>query len=84
MKNELYKEYIDWLKEKKKIGNKSAHDYVSRVKRAKLIESFERVNDLYIKNLEDNCEFISLSTSVKSQIRRSLRLYIEFLNNINN
>lgn len=76
----MYKDFINWLIEEKHMGQKSAHDYSSRLKRVITFISTEQISDQTIDELDKNDSFKSLSMSVKSQMRRTVRLYLEFLN----
>lgn len=73
-----YLEYSEWLKETKGISAKSVHDYVSRLKRIVKLIGEENINDKTLTILECNNNFQNFSMSVKSQMRRTLKLYIEF------
>jgi len=78
--SELLVEYRNWLIEQKNIKNKSAHDYVSRLKRAIQLLDGEKINNDTLLRLKEIEEFNSLSVSVRSQIRRAVRLFNEFQN----
>ena len=55
-------------------------DILSRLKRASTfinIDSYKR-GDSALLNLERKSNFLTLSVGVKSQLRRSVRLYFEF------
>jgi hypothetical protein len=62
----------------------SARDYVSRLKRAVELNHESGVAlssvpaDEFIMHLERNDEFRGLTTSVKSHLRKTVRLYKEF------
>ncbi|MEW9053066.1 MAG: hypothetical protein AB2392_18040 [Neobacillus sp.] len=73
--------FRQWLLDNKGLMKKSAGDVVSRVKRVnKLIHlephtSYEGI----VMILEKNEEFSKLSTFVKPQLKHSIRMYKEFI-----
>ena len=72
--------YKNWLQNYKHISHKVAMDNVSRVKRALSILGEDNITLHSLENLEINDDFKSLSVSVKSQIRRAVKLFIEYAN----
>ena len=62
----------------KKLSTKSARDVQSRLARALKILNKEEVTFDSIALLEEKEDFKCLSISVKSQLRRSIRLYCEY------
>ena len=74
----MFTEYSKWLIESKNLGAKSAHDYASRLRRAAQLLDCEEFNFDSLDRLNTIEEFTRLSMSVKSQIRRAVRLYLEF------
>lgn len=73
--------YTNWLSDEKGIGNKSAHDYASRLKRASQLLGESDIDSTTLEKLAMIEDFSSLSISVKSQIRRAVRLYCEYIEN---
>jgi len=74
-------DFKNWLLTNKKISTKSAADVLSRLSRAKAIVGVEIDNipiDEILMYLARQSEFGTLSVSVKSQLRRALKLYDEF------
>jgi DNA (cytosine-5)-methyltransferase 1 len=69
--------YKSWLMSEKNYGKRSANDSLSRLKRARDIYNSE-LDDYYIFELERTEEFKSLTTTVRSQLKNSIRLYSEF------
>lgn len=67
-----------WLDEKTKYTKATKSNIVSRLKRADDIIPIV-LEDVYIFNLSNQTEFQNMSVSVKSQIRRAIRLYLEFV-----
>lgn len=75
----FYQEYESWLLNCKGISKKAAHDYSSRIRRVVKILVIDEVDKNTIGELEKSESFKVLSVSVKSQLRRALKLYTEFL-----
>ena len=76
MKNTV--EFKKWLDEKTNYTKATKSNIVSRLKRADGIIPIV-VEDVYLFNLSNQPEFQNMSVSVKSQIRRAIRLYLEFM-----
>lgn len=71
-------EFKEWLKKEKGYSEKSARDVQSRLKRATtFLKDKEKENP--IAELENINEFKALSISVKSQLRKSIKLHNEFI-----
>lgn len=70
--------FSEWLEIEKGMSRKSSHDAASRLKRAMNILGTEYVTGEELNLLEEKDEFTSLSITVRSQLRRALRLYAEF------
>lgn len=76
------KAFRDWLKNDKGLSERTCNDVVSRIKRADRISPIGRCGiDEYLTELGEEASFIELSSSVKSQMKRSLKLLIEYLDN---
>ena len=73
-----YSEFLTWLLENKNMNIRSAKDVVSRLKRALLIIQCDELNNRSIHALNSEANFLDLSVSVKSHLRRAISLYIEF------
>lgn len=71
-------DFKKWQEEYKQITHKVAMDNSSRVKRALDMLDTDNITQSCLANLEMNDRFKNLSPSVKSQIRKAVRLYIEF------
>lgn len=69
-----------WLIKAKGLSEKSSRDVVSRLKRVQRIHSFKSGDkENKILNALAECdEFNNLSMFIRSQLRRSVRLYKEF------
>lgn len=70
--------FEEWMINKKGYSWKSAHDVISRQKRVRNILSIQTFNTRTIDALEKNIAFKKLSMSVKSQLRKCVRLFLEF------
>ena len=68
-----------WLTENKNYSDKVISNTVSRFKRANNISPWFD-DPVYQYQLEQTDEFKSLSTAVRSQIKKSVKLYSEFVN----
>ncbi len=77
MDNESFKE---WLTEEKGLSARVAKDVLSRLNRGKSFIDYDSAMpiDEVLMLLERRPDFISLTRSVKSQIRRALRLHCEY------
>lgn len=73
-----YDEFKKWLIGKERYTDASIKDIVSRLRRANNILSFQS-EDIYLFKLNQCEEFQKASVSVKSQIRRAVRLYFQYL-----
>lgn len=73
--------FDQWLKEKFNYIDKSARDVRSRVKRAsKYIDPTKNVSDdELVFTMTQHPEFKILSMTVRSQLKRSIKLYREYL-----
>ena len=76
------KAFSEWLVETKCLTERSSRDVVSRLKRVLVLINKSEITEDTLQMLENNNEFQVLSMSVKSQLRRSVRLYFEY-NRIN-
>lgn len=74
-------DFKEWLISKKSLGISSAGDVASRLKRVNSFCSIENYSTPHklIYELTLNSEFNGLSVSVRSQLKRSVNLYFEFL-----
>lgn len=71
-------EFKVWLCKHKKYKEKSASDVCSRLKRVCMMLGQENAEACNVDILENNDEFKKLTISVRSQLRKSVRLYLEF------
>ena len=70
--------FNEWLETAKGFTNKSAHDAFSRLKRVYDLTGKDHVNKSTLDELATNANFLALSVSVKSQLRRTTKLYLEY------
>ena len=73
-----FKNFSDWLEKEKGFSKKGAHDVTSRLKRVRLLLNDDRIPEDAIEKLKNVEEFKALSVSVRSQLRRADRLYLEY------
>lgn len=66
-----------WLRENTCYSNAVISDTVSRIKRADGIHAWQD-DDIYLFYLERKAEYKSLSVSVRSQIKRAVKLYSDY------
>lgn len=71
-------EFLKWLVIKKNFTTKSAHDVQSRLKRVQTITHNQGIVENTIVILEKEPDFQCLTVSVKSQLRRTVRLYLQY------
>ena len=74
-----YEEFKKWLMQKNKYTDASIKDILSKLRRANNILTFQN-DDIYLFKLNKCEEIQKISVFVKSQIRRSVRLYFQYLN----
>ena len=67
-----------WLNENTTYTNPTKSNIVSRVKRANSIIPIIN-NPIYLFKLSQSNEFNNLTVNVKSQIRRAVKLYLDYL-----
>ena len=74
--------FRDWLTVNTKYSKEVIGDTVSRAKRAdKILVWFN--DDIYFYMLGKEKEYLKLSSSVKSQLRKAIKLYFQFVNGRN-
>lgn len=72
-------EFSNWLIEEKNFSNRSAKDVLSRIRRVrKIVKTIDMFDKYTIFLLDQSPGFENLSCSVKSQLRRSIKLLIEY------
>ena len=79
---ELFEEFKKWLDATKDYTKPTKSNIVSRLKRANSI--LEITDDpLYLYRLSNSPEFGKLTVSVRSQVRRAVKLYYEYKESVN-
>lgn len=76
--------FSEWLRIEKGYSDRSISDVFSRIKRAQAILPDREINRYFIVDLERMQEFQSLSTSVKSQIKKAITLKATYMEQNNN
>ena len=78
--NEKYANFCEWLQKTKSLTKDSAEDVVSRIKRAKNIMELDIPIDIetLLFHFMRKPKFKALTTTVKSQLKRAIKLYKEF------
>lgn len=75
--------FLQWLKSEKAYSERAAGNVVSRIRRIRKIISREYEKIEYaesIRKLEESEQFLGCTASVKSQLKRALALYNEYMN----
>lgn len=78
-KNMNLSEYQIWLRDSKNYNSRSACDASSRLRRVCRILKTEDINSETLKSLENSKVFLDLSPYVKSQLKRTVKYYVDFL-----
>ena len=73
-----YQEFLVWLETERKMSKRAAKDVVSRLKRVIGLMSCDALDSSSISKLNAIAEFDACSMFIKSQLRRSVALYLEF------
>ncbi len=71
------KDFQKWLEINYSYNNRSVSDIISRVKRAHSLQTIID-EEQYLDALQSNTEFNRLSSSIRSQIKKSITLYFEY------
>lgn len=74
-----FDKFSTWLNTENKYTTRSIRDIVSRLKRLDRLAPLSTDYRTYIINIESNANFIQLSKSVQSQLKKSYKLYLECL-----
>jgi DNA (cytosine-5)-methyltransferase 1 len=68
-----------WLIEVKNFQARSATDVMSRINRVSRFQKLpESIDENFVSTLAEKEEYLKLSPSVRSQLKRALRLYKEY------
>ena len=76
-------EFKEWLKNNTTFSDNVIKDTVSRMKRADYLLEWKD-EEIYQFHLEHIDDYMNLSVSVRSQIKRAIKLYTEFQRQQNN
>lgn len=73
-------DFVCWLRENEGLKEKSARDVLSRLKRAsKIVDLSQRIPDEdLLFEISKTPEFKKMSMSVRSQIKRAIKLYRKY------
>ena len=72
-------QFKSWLRANTSYSDAVIGDTISRMKRADSLLEFTK-EEVYIFHLEHRPEFKKLSSSVRSQIKKAVKLYLNFQN----
>ncbi len=72
------KDLVDWLIECKGMTSRSAKDVLSRYGRVCKILNVEMLDDNSSQELIDSKKYIESSMFIKSQLKRTITLYLEY------
>lgn len=72
-------EFKEWLVKEKQYSDRASRDVQSRIKRTLTLINESKISDNTLSKLESNLEFNEISISVKSQLRRAVKLYQEYI-----
>ena len=73
-----YQEFLTWLETERKMSTRSARDVVSRLRRVVGLLGSDSIDSTSISKLNDITAFDECSMFIKSQLRRSVHLYLEY------
>jgi DNA (cytosine-5)-methyltransferase 1 len=74
-----YSVFCQWLKSDKKMTERSARDVVSRCKRIQKITEVDTLDECTETTLIECEDFDKCSMFIKSQLKRALSLYSEYM-----
>ena len=75
-----YQEFLAWLETERKMSKRSAKDVVSRLKRVVGLLGSDTLDSTSVSKLNEVAAFDECTMFIKSQLRRSVALYLEYLN----
>lgn len=73
---------LEWLMTEKKMSIRSAKDVLSRCGRVYRMLGVDTLDNDTIESLQQNDEFKSSSMFIKSQLKRTVTLCLEFMNSL--
>lgn len=71
---------LEWLMTEKKMSIRSAKDVISRCGRIYRMLDIDSIDSNTLENLQNNEEFRASSMFIKSQLKRTVTLCLEFMN----
>lgn len=74
-----YAAFKQWLQHEKGMSMRSAADVISRCKRIRKMTKTDSIGDNTVAALAETEVFASLSSCIKSQLKRAVTLYLEFI-----
>jgi len=75
-----YQEFLVWLETERKMSKRSAKDVVSRLKRVVGLLGSDTLDSTSVSKLNEVAAFDECTMFIKSQLRRSVTLYLEYSN----
>lgn len=75
-----YQEFLVWLETERKMSKRSAKDVVSRLKRVVGLLGSDTLDSTSVSKLNEVAAFDECTMFIKSQLRRSITLYLEYSN----
>ena len=75
-----YQEFLAWLETERQMSKRSAKDVVSRLKRVVGLLGSDTLDSTSVSKLNEVAAFDECTMFIKSQLRRSVALYLEYLN----
>ena len=75
-----YQEFLEWLETERKMSRRSAKDVVSRLKRVVGLLGSDTLDSASVSKLNEVATFDECTMFIKSQLRRSVTLYLEYSN----
>lgn len=76
-----YHEFLTWLETERKMSTRSARDVVSRLRRVIGLLGSDSLDSTSVSKLNEVAAFNECSLFIKSQLRRSVNLYLEYSSN---
>lgn len=73
-----YQEFLAWLETERKMSKRSAKDVVSRLKRVVGLLGSDTLDSTSVSKLNEVAAFDECTMFIKSQLRRSVALYLEY------
>ena len=73
---------LEWLMNEKKLSIRSAKDVISRCGRIYRMLDIGAIEEVTLENLQNNEEFRASSMFIKSQLKRTVTLCLEFMNSL--